>query len=144
MKKIAILNGPNMDRLGLREPDVYGHETLADLEKLLKDEAEALGVQVEFFQSNQEGDLIDKIASLSDAKTDGIIFNPAAFTHSSVALRDAVAGSGLPTVEVHISNVFQREDFRHQSLTAPVSVGIISGLGFEGYLAALRFLAKAD
>lgn len=144
MKKIAILNGPNMDRLGLREPDVYGHETLADLEKLLKDEAETLGVEVEFFQSNQEGDLIDKIAALADAKSDGIIFNPAAFTHSSVALRDAVAGSGLPTVEVHISNVFQREDFRHQSLTAPVSVGIISGLGFEGYLAALRFLAKAD
>lgn len=144
MKNIAILNGPNMDRLGLREPDVYGHETLADLEKLLTDEAETLGVQVEFFQSNQEGDLIDKIASLADAQTDGIIFNPAAFTHSSVALRDAVSGSGLPVVEVHISNVFKREDFRHQSLTAPVSVGIISGLGFEGYVAALRFLAKAD
>lgn len=144
MKNIAILNGPNMDRLGLREPDIYGHETLADLEKLLKDEAETLGVQVEFFQSNQEGDLIDKIASLADAQTDGIIFNPAAFTHSSVALRDAVSGSGLPVVEVHISNVFKREDFRHQSLTAPVSVGIISGLGFEGYVAALRFLAKAD
>ena len=144
MKNIAILNGPNMDRLGLREPDIYGHETLADLEKLLTDEAETLGVQVEFFQSNQEGDLIDKIASLADAQTDGIIFNPAAFTHSSVALRDAVSGSGLPVVEVHISNVFKREDFRHQSLTAPVSVGIISGLGFEGYVAALRFLAKAD
>ncbi len=133
-----------MDRLGLREPDVYGHKTLADLEKLLKVEAETLGVQVEFFQSNQEGDLIDKIAALADAQTDGIIFNPAAFTHSSVALRDAVAGSGLPMVEVHISNVFRRENFRHQSLTAPVSVGIISGLGFEGYVAALRFLAKAD
>ena len=133
-----------MDRLGLREPDVYGSESLADLEKLLKDEAETLGVQVEFFQSNQEGYLIDKIAALADAQTDGIIFNPAAFTHSSVALRDAVAGSGLPMVEVHISNVFKREDFRHQSLTAPVSVGIISGLGFEGYVAALRFLAKAD
>lgn len=144
MKKIAILNGPNMERLGLREPDIYGSESLADLEKLLKDEGDVLGVQVEFFQSNQEGELIDKISALADAHIDGIIFNPAAFTHSSVALRDAVTGSGLPVVEVHISNVFKREDFRHQSMIAPVSVGIISGLGFEGYVAALRFLAKAD
>ena len=141
MKKFGILNGPNLNRLGTREPDIYGLRSLADLEILLTEEAEALEVELEFFQSNLEGSLIDKIAEWADNDFSGVVFNPAAYTHTSVALRDAVAASSLPFVEVHISNVYTRESFRHHSYTAPVSVGIISGLGFFGYLAGLRYLA---
>lgn len=144
MKKFGILNGPNLNRLGQREPDIYGLSTLADLEILLNEEAEALEVELEFFQSNLEGSLIDKIAEWVDNDFSGVVFNPAAYTHTSVALRDAIAASGLPFVEVHISNVYKRETFRHHSYTAPVSEGIISGLGFYGYLAALRFLADRE
>ncbi|OQB88731.1 MAG: 3-dehydroquinate dehydratase [Verrucomicrobia bacterium ADurb.Bin122] len=100
-------------------------------------------MQWEFFQSNHEGALIDKIAALADAKFDGLVFNPGAFTHTSVALRDALAGAGLRTVEVHISNIYRREEFRHHSYTAAVSQAVITGLGFEGYHAAVRFLLKA-
>ena len=141
MKKIAILNGPNLDRLGKREPEIYGRATLADLEKALRAEFGATA-QLEFFQSNHEGALIDKIAALVDAKTDGLVINPGGLTHTSVALRDALLGAHLPTVEVHISNIYKREDFRHKSLTAPASVAVITGLGLEGYHAALRFLLK--
>lgn len=142
MKRIAILNGPNLDRLGKREPEVYGRATLSDLEAALRAEFGS-HAQLEFFQSNHEGALIEKIAALADAKFDGLVFNPGAFTHTSVALRDALAGSGLRAIEVHISNVYRREEFRHHSYTAPVCVAVISGLGFEGYHAALRFLLKA-
>ena len=142
MKKIAILNGPNLDRLGKREPEIYGRATLADLEKALRAEFGG-AAQLEFFQSNHEGALIDKIASLADAKFDGLVINGAALTHTSVALRDALAGAHLPTVEVHISNIYQREGFRHTSLTAPVCVAVVTGLGLEGYHAALRFLLKS-
>jgi len=131
-----------MDRLGKREPEIYGSKTLEDLEAEIKQCADALTVAVDFFQSNHEGALIDKISSLSDAGCHGIIFNPGAFTHTSVALRDAIAGSDLSTVEVHISNIYQREEFRHNSLTAASCKAVISGLGFEGYLAALRFLRQ--
>jgi 3-dehydroquinate dehydratase-2 len=141
MKKIAILNGPNLDRLGKREPEIYGHTTLADLEASLRAEFGAT-TSLDFFQSNHEGALIDKIAALADAKFDGIVINGAALTHTSVALRDALAGAHLPTVEVHISNIYKREEFRHTSLTAPVSLAVISGLGLEGYFAAVRFLLK--
>ncbi|CAM2777895.1 type II 3-dehydroquinate dehydratase [Rariglobus hedericola] len=141
MKKIAILNGPNLDRLGKREPEIYGHTTLADLEASLRAEFAAT-TSLDFFQSNHEGALIDKIAALADAKFDGIVINGAALTHTSVALRDALAGAHLPTVEVHISNIYKREEFRHTSLTAPVSLAVISGLGLEGYFAAVRFLLK--
>jgi len=141
MKKIAILNGPNLDRLGKREPEIYGHTTLADLEASLRAEFGAT-TALDFFQSNHEGALIDKIAALADAKFDGIVINGAALTHTSVALRDALAGAHLPTVEVHISNIYKREEFRHTSLTAPVSLAVISGLGLEGYFAAVRFLLK--
>ncbi len=141
-KKFAILNGPNLDRLGKRQPDVYGSQTLEDLEKLVAAEAESLGVSVEFFQSNHEGALVDKIALLGDGGIDGVVFNPGAYTHTSVALRDAIASSGLSVVEVHISNIYEREEFRQKSLTAPVSTGSIAGLGFYGYIAALRFLAQ--
>ena len=141
MKKIAILNGPNLDRLGKREPEIYGHTTLADLEASLR--AEFAGkAELDFFQSNHEGALIDKIAAVADAKFDGIVINGAALTHTSVALRDALAGAHLPAVEVHISNIYKREEFRHTSLTAPIALAVISGLGLEGYFAAIRFLLK--
>lgn len=141
MKKIAILNGPNLDRLGKREPEIYGRATLADLEVALR--AEFGGqAQLEFFQSNHEGALIDRIAALADAKFDGLVLNGGALTHTSVALRDALLGSHLPAVEVHISNLYRREEFRHTSLTAPACLAVISGLGLEGYHAAIRFLLK--
>lgn len=141
MKKIAILNGPNLDRLGKREPEIYGRETLADLEAGLRAEFKTQA-QLEFFQSNHEGALIEKIASLADAKFDGVVINAGAFTHTSVALRDALLGAHLPTVEVHISNIYKREEFRHTSLTAPACLAVITGLGLEGYFAAIRFLLK--
>ncbi len=141
MKKIAILTGPNLDRLGKREPEIYGRATLADLEAALR--AEFGGqAQLEFFQSNHEGALIDRIAALADAKIDGLVLNGGALTHTSVALRDALLGSHLPAVEVHISNLYRREEFRHTSLTAPACLAVISGLGLEGYHAAIRFLLK--
>ena len=141
MKKIAILNGPNLDRLGKREPEIYGRATLSDLEAALR--AEFGGqAQLEFFQSNHEGALIDRIAALADAKFDGLVLNGGALTHTSVALRDALLGSHLAAVEVHISNLYRREEFRHTSLTAPACLAVISGLGLEGYHAAIRFLLK--
>jgi 3-dehydroquinate dehydratase II len=142
MKKIAILNGPNLDRLGQREPEIYGKATLADLEKALRAEFSS-AAQLDFFQSNHEGALIDKIASLVDQKFDGLVLNGGAFTHTSVALRDALLSAHLPAVEVHISNIYKREEFRHLSLTAPACVAVITGLGLEGYHAAVRFLLKA-
>jgi len=141
MKTIAILNGPNLNRLGKREPEIYGRTTLAELEGQLRAEFGPLAI-LDFFQSNHEGELVDKISALAEAKIDGIVINGAALTHTSVALRDALAGSGVPAVEVHISNIYKREDFRHHSFTAPVCVAVITGLGLEGYFAALRFLLK--
>lgn len=141
MKKIAILNGPNLDRLGKREPEIYGSTTLAQLEEQLRTEFAGVA-ELECFQSNHEGALIDKIAVLADAKYDGVVINGGAFTHTSVALRDALLGSKLPAVEVHISNIYKREEFRHVSYTAPACIAVITGLGLEGYFAAVRFLAK--
>jgi len=141
MKRIAILNGPNLDRLGKREPEVYGRATLADLEAALRAEFGAVA-QLEFMQSNHEGALIDRIGALADAKFDGLVINPGGYTHTSVALRDSIAGSGLRAVEVHISNVHKREEFRHKSLTAPACVAVVAGMGLEGYHAAIRFLLK--
>jgi 3-dehydroquinate dehydratase-2 len=139
MKKIAILNGPNLDRLGKREPEIYGKATLADLERDLRREF-AGSAELEFFQSNHEGELIYRIAGLADEKADGIVINAGALTHTSVALRDALLGAHLPAVEVHISNIYKREEFRHTSLTAPACAAVITGLGLEGYHAAVRFL----
>jgi len=141
MKKYAIINGPNLNRLGKRQPEIYGRETIADLEAYLTKEGESLGIEVIFFQSNHEGELIEKYAELSDNKIDGVVFNHGGLTHTSVALRDALAGTDLPAVEVHISNIYEREEFRHLSFTAPIAKGIISGLGFYGYVCALRYLA---
>jgi 3-dehydroquinate dehydratase-2 len=142
VKKIAILNGPNLDRLGLREPEIYGKATLADLEKALREEF-GKAASLEFFQSNHEGELIDRIAKLADGKADGIVINGGALTHTSVALRDALLGAHIPAVEVHMSNLYKREQFRHMSLTAPACAAVITGLGLEGYHAAIRFLLKA-
>lgn len=144
MKRIVIINGPNLDRLGIREPDIYGDQTLTDLENLLTEEAESLGVQVQFYQSNHEGFIIDEIGEYSDSEVFGLILNPGALTHTSLALRDAIAGSDLPAIEVHITNIYRREDIRQHSLTAPACIGVISGLGFDSYVAALRHLANLD
>ncbi|MGC6423584.1 MAG: type II 3-dehydroquinate dehydratase [Lentimonas sp.] len=144
MKRIVIINGPNLDRLGIREPDIYGDQTLTDLENLIAEEASILGVEVQFYQSNHEGFIIDEISEYADSEIFGLIINPGALTHTSLALRDAIAGSDLPVVEVHISNIYRREEIRQHSMTAESCVAVISGLGFEGYLAALRHLAKLD
>jgi 3-dehydroquinate dehydratase II len=141
MKTYGLLHGPNLDRLGKREVEIYGRLTLADLEKRVRAEAKRLKVGLECFQSNHEGALIEQIARWADAGFAGLIFNPGGYTHTSVALRDALAGSGRPCVEVHLSNIYKREEFRHRSLTAAACVGVISGLGPEGYAAALQFLA---
>lgn len=141
MKKIAVINGVNLDRLGKREPQIYGNATLGDLCSMLDARAKELGVELVHFQSNHEGEIVDKIAELSDAGVRLGIINPAAFSHTSVALRDCIAGNEIKFVEVHISNIYTREEFRHNSITAPACVGVISGLGFGGYLAALDFLA---
>ena len=142
MKKIAIINGPNLDRLGKREPEIYGTATLADLEKALRKEFGGAATLL-FFQSNHEGDLIGKVGEIADAMFAGLVFNPGAFAHTSIALRDALQGAHLPAVEVHISNIHRREEFRHKSLTAPACIAAITGLGFEGYHAAVRFLLKS-
>ncbi len=131
MKRIAILNGPNLDRLGKREPEIYGSKTLDDLANDLREQFP--DVAFEFYQSNHEGGLIDKISELAEGDCDGIVFNPGAYSHTSIALRDAVSGSKIPTIEVHISNIHARERFRHHSHTASVSKGVIAGLGLSGY-----------
>ena len=143
MKTIAIINGPNLDRLGTREPSIYGAESLSDLEASLKAEAEQLGLSVEFYQSNHEGVIIDTInQTLTQKSVKGIIINPGALTHTSLALRDALAGCNIPCIEVHISNIYQREAIRQHSISAPACLGVISGLGFQGYRSALRYFAE--
>lgn len=140
MRKIAVINGPNLNRLGKREPEIYGGQTLAALEKLLRTSISTDEVTLEFFQSNHEGAIIDKLAEFADQGFSGIVINPGGLTHTSVALRDGITATGLSAVEVHISNIYTREEFRHRSLTAGACAGVISGLGFFGYIAALQFL----
>ena len=142
MKTIALINGPNLDRLGKREPQIYGRATLADIVSGLRAEAGELGAEIADFQSNCEGEIIDKIYGFADSGVKFGIINPGALTHTSVALRDCIAGSGMTFVEVHISKVARREDFRRTSLTAPVCAGSVAGLGVFGYSAALRYLAS--
>lgn len=139
--KFLILNGPNINILGIREPDIYGRQTYDDLVKLIKCHAEELGVEVEFVQSNHEGDLVDAIQNAYFSHTDGIVFNPAAYTHTSVAIADAVKGVGIPTVEVHISDVSKRESFRQVSYISAAAVKTIAGQGLDGYNQALDFLS---
>jgi len=137
-----VLNGPNLNLLGTREPQIYGAETLADVERMLIDAGQRLGVAVQCFQSNHEGQLIDRIHAARLDGTRGIIINPGGLTHTSVALRDALAGVALPVVEVHISNVHKREEFRHHSYISGIAEGVIAGLGTRGYLAALRWFIE--
>jgi 3-dehydroquinate dehydratase-2 len=140
-KSVLVLNGPNLNLLGKREPDIYGSLTLADIEKRCASTASELGLDIEFFQSNHEGKLLDAIHQSSD-KHDGIILNAGAFTHTSVALHDALKGVGLPCIEVHISNTFAREAFRHHSYISPVALGVICGFGAMSYLLALQALTE--
>lgn len=141
--KVCVINGPNLNRLGKRQPEVYGTTTLADVEDLLAREAASLGIEVGFFQSNHEGELLDRVHRAADEGA-AVIINPGGFTHTSVALRDALAeiAEGAGFVEVHISNVHAREEFRHHSYLSPLASGVIAGLGIYGYVAALRFFAQ--
>lgn len=130
--KILVLNGPNLNLLGTREPDKYGTQTLADIENFVKDEASKLNVEVTFYQSNIEGELVNKIQE-AKGTFDGIVMNPAAYTHTSVAIRDAILAVNIPTVEIHLSNIHTREEFRKTSLTAPACIGQITGFGANSY-----------
>ena len=138
---IGILNGPNLDRLGKREPEVYGSRTLADLEREVGEHARSLGLKPRFFQSNHEGELIDTLSKWADDGVKLLVVNPGGHTHVSVALRDAIAGSGMRAIEVHLSNIYKREPFRHVSVTGGACEGVITGLGFEGYNLAVDHLA---
>jgi 3-dehydroquinate dehydratase-2 len=144
MASVLIMNGPNLNLLGTRKPEVYGTTTLADVEKLCTDAAAKLGLDVDFKQSNHEGQLIDWIhetgAAVKAGESIGAVFNPGAFTHTSVALHDAIEGASLPLIECHISNVHKREEFRHHSFISPVASGIIVGFGVQGYVLAINGL----
>lgn len=139
--KILVINGPNINMLGIREPEIYGSRTYSDLVALISDEAERLGIRVEFFQSNHEGAIVDAIQA-AYGNIDGIVINPAAYTHTSIAIADAVKAVGIPTVEVHISDPDTREEFRRISYVRPACIATIKGKGFDGYLEALRLLVQ--
>ncbi|MBL1320258.1 MAG: type II 3-dehydroquinate dehydratase [Methylophaga sp.] len=142
MAKFLVLHGPNLNLLGTREPDHYGADTLAEIENRLQSLASNDGHQLESFQSNAEHDLVNKIQAAQSNNTDFIIINPAAFTHTSVALRDAISAVAIPFIEVHLSNVHARESFRHQSYFSDIAVGVICGLGSQGYELALQAAIK--
>lgn len=141
-KNILLVNGPNLNMLGTREPEVYGSTTLADVEQAAVAQARAAGMTLACFQSNHEGALIDRIQAAKAEGVDAIVINPGGLTHTSVALRDALAAVAIPFVEVHISNIHQREAFRHHSYLSGIAVGVICGLGVEGYRAAIEFVLK--
>jgi 3-dehydroquinate dehydratase-2 len=138
-RRFLVVHGPNLNLLGTREPDVYGHTTLAEIDAALERQAKEQGCGVDCFQSNHEGELIDRIQEAMGA-VDGILINPGGLTHTSVSLRDALAATGLPVVEVHLSNVYAREEFRHRSYISGIALGVISGLGARGYGAGLDAL----
>ncbi len=136
MPSVLILNGPNLNLLGTRQPDVYGHTTLADIEQMCRDHGQSIEMEVSFEQSNHEGTLVDAIHA-ARGKHDGIVLNAGAYTHTSIALMDAIASVELPAIELHLSNVHAREDFRHRSFIAKVCTGIICGFGAHGYILAM-------
>jgi 3-dehydroquinate dehydratase II len=138
---ILLLNGPNLNLLGQREPGIYGQFTLDDIYEMVKQEAQTLQVKVSCLQSNHEGVLVDAIHEALGIHS-GLLINPGAYTHTSVALRDAIAGVGLPTVEIHLSNIYRREEFRHHSYIAPVAIGQISGFGMDSYRLGLQALVR--
>lgn len=140
---ILVLNGPNLNLLGTREPQVYGKTTLADIEAMLKEEAAAKGAGLSFFQSNHEGQMIDRIHAARTEGVDWILINPGAWTHTSVAVRDALSGVAIRFIEVHLSNIHKREPFRHHSYLSDVAEGVICGLGAAGYTAALRYVLES-
>lgn len=133
--KILVIHGPNLDLMGTREPEVYGKTTLAGINKRIRNMANEEGVEVRIIQSNHEGNIVEEI---NNSKEDVLVINPAAYTHTSVAIRDAITARKIPTVEVHLSNIYAREEFRHKSLIAPVAVGQISGFGVDSYLLGLK------
>jgi 3-dehydroquinate dehydratase-2 len=141
--KILVIHGPNLNKLGARDADVYGDKNLAEIDAMLQKGAYELGAEIETFQSNHEGALVDLIQEKS-SETTGIIINPGALTHYGLSLRDALADTGLPVIEVHLSNIYAREDFRKHSVIAPIARGQISGLGWRGYMAALEIMAAAE
>ena len=140
--KISVLNGPNLQLLGSRKVEIYGHVTLETIEKRLREVARELNVEMSFMQSNHEGVIVDAIAAAKAEGCSGIVINPAAYTHYSVAIRDAIEAVKLPAIEVHLSNIHAREGFRHDSVTAPVCIGQIAGLGADGYEWAFRALVN--
>lgn len=140
--RILVINGPNMNMLGIRQPEIYGHTTYDQLLEQIREEAQRLGVEVSFFQSNHEGALVDAIQQAYFDHIGGIVINPAAYTHTSVALLDAVKAVGIPTVEVHVSDPDTREEFRHVSYIRAACIGTIRGHGLPGYLEALRLLVE--
>jgi 3-dehydroquinate dehydratase-2 len=139
--KVLVIHGPNLNMLGMREPEIYGHQTIEEINSALKAQAERLGLEVETFQSNHEGEIVDRIQQAHGA-FDGIIINPAAYTHTSIAIRDALSLLNIPVVEIHLSNINKRESFRHTSLMADIVAARISGFGAQGYLLALEGLAQ--
>lgn len=140
-KKLLVLHGPNLNMLGIRQPEIYGHETLDVINERLELLAAELGVTLDAFQSNHEGELVTWVQQARENGYDAIVLNPAAYTHTSIALRDALTAVGIPVVEVHMSNIHQREEFRRKSLIAEVAVGQIAGFGVQSYLLALRAAA---
>ena len=141
LKNILVIHGPNLNMLGKREPDTYGHETLDEINTMLKTRAKRLGLLLETFQSNHEGEIVDKIQQASDS-FHGVIINPAAYTHTSIAIRDALIMVDMPIVEIHLSNIYKRESFRHQSMVSDIAMAQIAGFGSYGYLLALEGLAQ--
>ena len=141
-KNLLLLNGPNLNLLGSREPEVYGATTLADVERAASEQVAQAGAKLTVFQSNHEGALIDRIQAAKKEGIDAIVINPGGLTHTSVSLRDALAAVAIPFVEIHVSNIHQREAFRHHSYLSGIAVGVICGLGTEGYTAAISFALK--